>query len=159
MSTLDHPNIVKYYETYEDSKYLYLVMELLSGGELMDKLSERSEPFNELESAQLMEKLLKAIIHCNSGNIAHRDIKPENIMYDKENEVKLIDFGLAKQTNKKNQNMHTVAGTPYFIAPEVLSGDYGKECDIWSFGIVLYLVLSATYPFDGSSRAEVFSKI
>jgi calcium-dependent protein kinase len=111
---------VKYFETYEDTKYIYLVMELCPGGELMDKLSERSEPFTELEAALLLEKLLKAIIHCNSVNIVHRDIKPENIMYDNGGEVKLIDFGLAKQTNKKNQSMHTVAGTPYFIAPEVL---------------------------------------
>jgi calcium-dependent protein kinase len=159
LSTLDHPNIVKYYETYEDVKYIYLVMELCLGGELMEKLSERQSPFSESEAANIIEKLIRAIIHCNSANITHRDIKPENIMFDNDGEVKLIDFGLAKQTNKKNQKMHTVAGTPYFIAPEVLNGEYGKECDVWSYGVVLYLMLSAAYPFDGNNRAEVFGKI
>ncbi len=106
-----------------------------------------------------MEKLIKAIIHCHKQNIVHRDIKPENIMYGSDGEVKFIDFGLAKQTQKSNQKMHTVAGTPYFISPEVLNGNYGKECDIWSLGVVLYLMITGKYPFDGNSRAEVFSKI
>jgi calcium-dependent protein kinase len=80
-------------------------------------------------------------------------------MFDVNNEVKLIDFGLAKQTAKKNQTMNTIAGTPYFISPEVLNGEYGKECDLWSLGVVLFMLLTGQYPFDGSSRAEVFGKI
>lgn len=80
-------------------------------------------------------------------------------MYGADNEVKLIDFGLAKQTKNQNQNMTTIAGTPYFIAPEVLKGQYGHECDIWSLGVVLFMILSGKYPFDGAGRAEVFSKI
>ena len=77
-------------------------------------------------------------------------------MYDRIGEVKLIDFGLAKQTN--NQKLHTIAGTPYFIAPEVLAGSYGKECDIWSLGILLFVLVTGTYPFDSATknRAEVF---
>jgi len=102
LQRLDHPNIVKYYETYDDVKYLYLVMELCSGGELFEKISEKPNHFSEKEAAVIIEKLLKAIIHCHSQSIAHRDIKPENIMYGADGEVKLIDFGLAKQTKKKN---------------------------------------------------------
>ena len=80
-------------------------------------------------------------------------------MYGSDGEVKFIDFGLAKQTAKTNQKLHTVAGTPYFISPEVLNGNYGKECDLWSLGVVLYLLITGKYPFDGNSRAEVFGKI
>ena len=92
---MDHPNIVKYYETYDDVKYQYLVMELCSGGELFDRVSDKNKNYSEHDSAVILEKLLKAINHCHSMNISHRDIKPENIMYGADGEVKLIDFGLA----------------------------------------------------------------
>ena len=95
LQTLDHPNIVKYYETYDDVKYIYLVMELCSGGELLDKVS-KSGHFSEKEAADVMSKLMRALIHCHSNNVVHRDIKPENIMFSEDGEVKLIDFGLAK---------------------------------------------------------------
>jgi serine/threonine protein kinase len=87
---------VKYYETYDDVKYIYLVMELCSGGELFERISDTKKPFSEKEAATVVSKLLKAIIHCHTMNISHRDIKPENIMYGADGEVKLIDFGLAK---------------------------------------------------------------
>ena len=80
-------------------------------------------------------------------------------MYGGDGHIKLIDFGLAKQTAKKKHLMSTLAGTPYFIAPEVLYGTYGRECDIWSLGVLLYMLLSGDYPFDGDSKAEVFEKI
>ena len=95
LSTLDHPNIVKYYETYEDAKYLYMVMEHCPGGELLDRVTNRSN-FNELEASIIMKDIFRAINHCHSLNIAHRDIKPENLMYGEDSRIKLIDFGLAK---------------------------------------------------------------
>jgi calcium-dependent protein kinase len=93
---LDHPNIVKYYETYDDVKYIYLVMELCAGGELFDKIATKKDPLTEYQIADIMNKLVRAIIHCHSQNICHRDIKPENIMYSNEGEVRFVDFGLAK---------------------------------------------------------------
>lgn len=80
-------------------------------------------------------------------------------MYGRNGEIKLIDFGLAKQQENSNQKMHTIAGTPYYISPEVLNGSYGKECDIWSLGVLLYVMITGKYPFDGNNRAEVFGKI
>ena len=80
--------------------------------------------FNESEAAKIMNKLLKAVNHCHATGIAHRDIKPENIMYGKDGEIKLIDFGLSKMFTKNNSSMNTIAGTPFYMAPEVLDGDY-----------------------------------
>ncbi len=125
LSTLDHPNIVKYYETYEDTKYLYLVMEYCPGGEIFERIAAEKTLFTERAAAIIMYDIMLAIRHCHQLNIAHRDIKPENLMYGADGHIKLIDFGLAKKTTKKKHLMATLAGTPYFIAPEVIEGTYG----------------------------------
>lgn len=134
-------------------------MELCPGGELFERITQKKNKMTEKEAAQILEKILKAINHCHSQKIIHRDIKPENIMYGADGEVKLIDFGLAKQVKEQNSHLRTIAGTPYFISPDVLHGNYGKECDIWSLGVVFYMMMTGKYPFDGSNRVEVFSKI
>lgn len=158
MQTVDHPNIVKYYETYDDLKYLYLVMELCPGGELIDKVGSKENPMSEKELSKVMRDCFQALQHCHSQNIIHRDIKPENIVFDKLGQVKFIDFGFAIIQDKKKSQME-VLGTPYYIAPEVLSRNYGKECDIWSLGVCIFQMLTGEMPFDGSSRKEVFNKI
>mmetsp|Transcript_25839 Transcript_25839/g.25117 ORF Transcript_25839/g.25117 Transcript_25839/m.25117 type:complete len:195 (-) Transcript_25839:736-1320(-) len=158
LQTLDHPNIVKYYETYEDTKFMFLVMEHCPNGELFDKITD-GEHFTEKDAADMMEKLFKAIIHYQSYNMVHRDIKPDNIMYNAEGEIKLIDFGLAREYG--TSNLRTLAGTPYFIAPEVLKKKYSKECDIWSLGVVLYQMMTGNYPFDvpNNNRSQLFNLI
>lgn len=105
----------------------------------------------------LMLKLLKALHHVHSNNLIHRDIKPENVMFS-QSEVKFIDFGFAVSQKKRIAEMD-VAGTPYYIAPEVLSGVYGKECDIWSTGVMLFQMMTGEMPFDGNDEKEVFGKI
>mmetsp|Transcript_37965 Transcript_37965/g.37464 ORF Transcript_37965/g.37464 Transcript_37965/m.37464 type:complete len:190 (+) Transcript_37965:68-637(+) len=128
LKNLDHPNIVKYIEMFENSDYLYIVTELCEGGELYsyihDKVSKDGN-FKESEAADIMKMLLMAIVHCHSYKIAHRDIKPENIMLNKEGHVTLIDFGLSKQKDIKG--MKSVVGSPYYVAPEVLEGEYGLK--------------------------------
>lgn len=158
MQQVDHPNIVKYYETYDDNKYIYLCMELCTGGELFEKVTNRKKAFSEKEAAIVMQDLLKALQHCHSQCIIHRDIKPENIMYGKDGLVKFIDFGFAIAQHARKANMD-ICGSPYYIAPEVLSGTYGQECDIWSLGVTLYQLLTGEMPFDGSGQQEVFKKI
>ncbi len=103
LTKLDHPNIVKYYETYDDVKYMYLVMEYCPGGELFEKIaSQKDQMFGEGEASKIMKKLLRAINHCHASGVVHRDIKPENIMYGKDGEIKLIDFGLSKTVAGKH---------------------------------------------------------
>ena len=133
-------------------------MELCPGGELFEKVTKRKKPFTEVEAAEVMKDLLKALQHCKSQCIIHRDIKPENIMYGRDGLVKFIDFGFAIAQHKGKAEMD-ICGSPYYIAPEVLSGSYGHECDIRSLGVTLYQLLTGDMPFDGSGQQEVFRKI
>ena len=175
LQSLDHPNIVKYYETRYGKDYVYIIMEYCSGGELFHKIRQLDH-FSELAAAQMMEKLLKAIAHCHANGIAHRDIKPENIMYattDPNSEIKLIDFGLSKapkediprgggqyRPEKRTLSRQgTSVGTPYYVAPEVLTGFYGCACDIWSLGVVMYLLLTGYFPCGGTETAAILKNI
>jgi len=161
LKTLDHPNIIKYYEEIDDDPYVFLVTEYCSGGDLFDRISNKSE-FGESEAAEITEKILKALNHCHSKNIAHRDIKPENILYsskDPHAEIKLIDFGLAKKSECNSKTYQTIVGTCYYIAPEVIDGNYTFACDIWSVGVVLHILLSGRLPFSGSTDEEIFRNI
>ena len=159
LNKLDHPNIVKYYETYDDAKYIYLVMEYISGMQLFDKIThQKNQTFDEGQAAKYMKQLFQAINHCHAQNIVHRDIKPENIMITDDDEVRLIDFGLSKASNGKKA-LQTVAGTPYYMAPEVLDGNYQAKADIWSLGVLMYTLVSGYLPFQGKNSAEVFRKI
>jgi len=159
LKKVDHPNIVEYFETYDDKSYIYLVMELCTGGELFDSNEDylkSGKAYSEKRAAEVIMKCLEALQHCHALGITHRDIKPENIMFGKDEEVRLVDFGLAKDTT---HHMKSYAGTPYFMAPEVLIGNYTHKCDIWSLACVLYMLIVGELPFTGSSRQEVFAKI
>jgi calcium-dependent protein kinase len=94
-----------------------------------------------------MKKLFSALNHMHSQGIVHRDIKPENIMVTKDDELKLIDFGLSKRNKSMDNKMQTIAGTPYYMAPEVLNGEYDSKCDIWSLGVLLYVFMCGYLPF------------
>mmetsp|Transcript_32013 Transcript_32013/g.42426 ORF Transcript_32013/g.42426 Transcript_32013/m.42426 type:complete len:102 (+) Transcript_32013:445-750(+) len=101
-----------------------------------------------------MQALFLAVNHLHSKGIAHRDLKPENVMYGTDDRVKIIDFGLSKLTKLRNgarAKFATVVGTPYYLAPEVLHGDYGRECDCWSLGVIMYVILSGYLPFYGKN--------
>ena len=145
LNKLDHPNIVKYYETYDDQKYIYLVMEFIKGQQLFEKITaQENQTLHEHVAATYMKSLFQAINHCHAQGIIHRDIKSENIMITDSGSVRLIDFGLSKASKK---NLKTIAGTPYYMAPEVLDGNYGQKADIWSLGVLLYTLVSGYLPF------------
>ena len=156
----DHPNIAKFFETFEDEKYVHIVMELCSGGDLFDNIIKKGH-FTENEAAEIMKKILSAINYLHSLNICHRDLKPENFLFSTEgshHEVKVIDFGLCRKFCE-NSDMHSVVGTPFYVAPEVLYGNYNKECDVWSLGVILYALLVGYPPFRGRTSEEIFNAV
>lgn len=169
---LDHPNIVKLYETFLDAKFVYLVMELCSGGELFDRIVEEADKhegsaFGEKDVARYMTQILGAIRYLHSRNYAHRDIKPENfLLQDKtrEAEIKVIDFGLAKNYTP-GEPMYTKAGTPYYVAPQVLQADpklkrgYDEKCDIWSCGVITYILTCGYPPFFGDDDKAILESV
>ena len=159
ISTLDHPNIIKFYETYHDKCFFHIVMELCRGKEILYKMNNGH--MEEKNVVKIILKVLLAIAHCHNRGITHRDLKPENILFDSmkpDAEIKLIDFGLSRKYDKE-QKMHSILGTPYYVAPEVLKGEYDEKCDIWSIGAVTYLLLCGEPPFTGNSNNEIFKKI
>jgi len=159
LRVVDHPNIIKFYETFEDERYVHIVMEECTGGDLFDHLIQNGQ-YTEREAASLLEKIIAAINHLHTLHICHRDIKPENFLFaalDRFSDIKIIDFGLA--TKFGDDQMHTVVGTPYYVAPEVLRGNYDQQCDVWSLGVLLYVILAGYPPFYGDSQHEIFRKI
>lgn len=151
---------MKYYETYESPSYLYLVMEYCKGQTLENLLADNPEGLPELMVAQIMQQLFMGVNHCHSSSIIHRDLKPDNIMIC-DNAVKILDFGLSKAVlpDSDSHTPKTLVGTPYYVAPEVFDGDYGKECDYWSLGVILYQLLSGKVPFEGDTIPEIAAKI
>ena len=166
LSKVDHPNIIKFHETYIDYRYVHIVMELAEGGELFEKIVEMHK-FSESQAASLMRKILSAVKHLHEHGICHRDLKPENFLFsDKsaEAEIKLIDFGLSKrfgaiQEQDPSEKMHTIVGTPYYVAPEVLKGNYDFSCDVWSLGVILFIMLCGYPPFEGDNNKEIFKRV
>jgi calcium-dependent protein kinase len=162
MKIMDHPNIIKLYETFEDHRNIYLIMELCSGGELFDKIIEAGH-FTEVQAAILMQQIIRAIYYMHENHVCHRDLKPENFLFmtreaiDK-NLLKIIDFGLSCKF-EAGQVLTTKAGTPYYVAPQVLAGKYDHSSDLWSCGVIMYVLLCGYPPFFGETDAEVLSKV
>ena len=160
ISTLDHPNIIKFYETFHDDYFFHIVMELCQGKEIVQQMGNYGF-IEEKKVVKIIFKVLLAIVHCHNRGVTHRDLKPENILFESEEkdaEIKLIDFGLSRKYDKE-QKMHSILGTPYYVAPEVLKGEYDEKCDIWSIGAMTYLMLCGEPPFNGNSNNEIFKKI
>ncbi|KAG7991821.1 hypothetical protein I3843_02G097300 [Carya illinoinensis] len=154
-----HPHVVNLHNHYEDDFHLHLVLDLCSPEDLYSRIVSR-RVIPEPEAAILMSQLVQAIAHCHSLGVAHRDIKPENILFDECNGLlKLADFGSA-ETFKDDELMSGVVGSPYYVAPEVLSGaDYCEKVDVWSAGVVLYVMLAGFPPFYGDSAVEIFDAV
>ena len=157
---MDHPNIVKLYEFYEDSHQFHLVQELCSGGELFDRIID-SGHFSEVMAATVIKQTLEAVAYCHSCQIMHRDLKPENLLLETDKPdaiIKVTDFGTGLLFDP-NVKITKKYGTPYYIAPEVLKQNYNEKCDIWSCGVILYILLCGFPPFNGTSDEIILQNI
>ncbi|CAB9509043.1 MAP kinase-activated protein kinase 2 (Fragment) [Seminavis robusta] len=162
VKNLDHPNILKQYNMYESDDKLYLVTDIYLGGEMFEELEENGL-LTEQDAASLMNHLLSCIHYCHQKGICHRDVKPENLLMSgnkKWEDIKLIDFGLACYHNDdEDEPMTEVFGSPYYVAPQVLEGEYTNKADIWSCGTVAFVALAGYAPFDGDSTEDVIDRV
>ncbi len=160
LKALDHPNIIKLFDCYQDKSYYYMVEEYCSGGDLFDYI-QKEKFFTERKAGTIFNQLLSAVNHLHKKRIVHRDLKPENIVLieakNKDVFIKLIDFGTS--ITIKGKNLTQELGTIYYIAPEVFMNNYNEKADIWSCGIILYTMLCGHPPFCGNKENTIKSKI
>ena len=152
MKKLNHKNVTKILEMFEDKKYILIIMEYINGGNLFSFVKKRRK-LSEKTAKYLFRQIIEGIKHIHENNIVHRDIKLENILIDVNNNVKICDFGIGKILSSNKELLYDQCGTPMYMAPEIFlsskkKGYEGPPVDIWSSGIALYIMLSGTLPFD-----------
>ncbi|XP_047980423.1 CBL-interacting protein kinase 2-like [Salvia hispanica] len=161
MKRVRHPNVVQLYEVMATKAKIYFVMEFARGGELFHKVAKGK--MREDAARNVFQQLITAVDFCHSRGVYHRDLKPENLLLDEHGNLKISDFGLSGIAESKQQDglLHTTCGTPAYVSPEVISGrGYdGAKADIWSCGVILYVLLSGHLPFHDSNLMEMYRKI
>ena len=164
VKNLNHPNIIKTYEIFENEKYYYIIMDYCKGGELFDYIVKKGR-LNEEETSFFFYQIINGLEYIHSKNIVHRDLKPENLLLTDKNKLKIIDFGLSNYFNLNKENktklLKTPCGSPCYAAPEMVSGNKynGFKTDIWAIGIVLYAMIVGYLPFEDSDNDILFQKI
>jgi len=161
LKEMKHIHIIRLYDFFIESSTYYLVMERMSGGELFDRIVQKAY-YNEKEARDVCKIVLEAVRYCHENNVAHRDLKPENLLLlseDDDSAVKIADFGFAKKVYSK-QSLTTQCGTPGYVAPEILEGiPYDTRADMWSVGVILYILLGGYPPFIENNQRDLFRKI
>ncbi|XP_016490908.1 CBL-interacting protein kinase 2 [Nicotiana tabacum] len=161
MALVEHPNVLQLYEVMATKSKIYLVIEHAKGGELFKKLTKGR--LKENVARKYFQQLISAVECCHSRDVYHRDLKPENVLLDENGNLKVSDFGLSALTESKRQDglLHTTCGTPAYVAPEVISrkGYDGAKADIWSCGVILFVLLAGYLPFHDSNLMEMYTKI
>ncbi|XP_047948303.1 CBL-interacting protein kinase 2-like [Salvia hispanica] len=161
MKLVRHPNVVQLYEVMATKGKIYFVMEYVRGGELFNKVTKGM--MKEDAARKLFQQLINAVDFCHSRGVYHRDLKPENLLLDEHGNLKISDFGLSALVETRQQDglLHTMCGTPAYVAPEVISrrGYDGAKADIWSCGVILFVLLSGHLPFQDSNLMEMYRKI
>ncbi|KAL2926093.1 CBL-interacting protein kinase 5 [Bienertia sinuspersici] len=161
MRLVKHPNVVQLYEVMASKTKIYFAMEYVKGGELFNKISKGK--LKEDQARNYFQQLISAIDYCHSRGVYHRDLKPENLLLDENGNLKITDFGLSALGDSRRQDglLHTTCGTPAYVAPEVINkrGYDGAKADIWSCGVVLYVLLAGYLPFKDTNLMELYRKI
>ena len=162
LKIMDHPNILKIFEFYSSKESYSIITEYCSGGELFQEITENG-PFTEKYSAYVMFQIFSAINYCHNMNIIHRDLKPENILIVDRNKnnfprIKICDFGTSKMV-EKGAVQRKLVGSSYYIAPEVIKKNYNEKCDVWSCGVIMYILLSGRPPFGGDDDREIMDNV
>lgn len=171
----NHPNLCNVVDIFENDRAMYIVQDYYDGGEMFDAIVDRygnGSEYKEHDVCIIVQQLLNGIAYCHDTlGICHRDLKPENIMFREkkkktpEGNVVIIDFGLAASIGVKDaksgvhDHMTTKVGTPYYMAPEIFSGDYGRECDLWSIGVIAYVLMCGYPPFGGNDQNEIMRNV
>jgi calcium-dependent protein kinase len=153
---------MRIFEFTSDGSYYYIISEYIPNGELFDEIIRRKF-LSEEDGAYVVKQLISAITYCHAKGVVHRDLKPENILIDSITEgnkinIKVIDFGTAMFFSPDREIEGTL-GTPYYVAPEVLMGTYTEKCDTWSIGVILFVLLSGSAPFNGKSDEEILAAV
>lgn len=155
-----HPNVIQIVGAFEDAVAVHVVMELCAGGELFDRIIQRGH-YTERKAAQLARIIVGVVEACHSLGVMHRDLKPENFLFisqEEESALKTIDFGLS-MFFRPGETFTDVVGSPYYVAPEVLRKLYGPECDVWSAGVIIYILLSGVPPFWDETEQGIFEQV
>ncbi|GMI88221.1 CDPK-related kinase [Hibiscus trionum] len=156
-----HNNLVKFYDAFEDHDNVYIAMEFCEGGELLDRILARGGKYSEDDAKTVMVQILNVVAFCHLQGVVHRDLKPENFLYTSKEEnsmLKAIDFGLSDFV-RPDERLNDIVGSAYYVAPEVLHRSYGTEADVWSIGVIAYILLCGSRPFWARTESGIFRAV
>ncbi|XP_041941146.1 serine/threonine-protein kinase BRSK2 isoform X3 [Alosa alosa] len=159
LKLIEHPHVLKLHDVYENNKYLYLVLEHVSGGELFDYLVKKGR-LTPKEARKFFKQIISALDFCHSHSICHRDLKPENLLLDEKNNIRIADFGMAS-LQVGDSLLETSCGSPHYACPEVIRGEKydGRRADVWSCGVILFALLVGALPFDHDNLRQLLEKV
>ncbi|KAJ4836012.1 CBL-interacting serine/threonine-protein kinase 1 [Turnera subulata] len=162
LKLLKHPNVVRLHEVLASKSKIYMVLEYVNGGELFDRIASQGK-LSEAAGRKLFQQLIDGVSYCHNKGVFHRDLKLENVLVDAKGNIKISDFGLSAlpQHFRADGLLHTTCGSPNYVAPEILSnrGYDGSTSDVWSCGVILYVILTGYLPFDDRNLAVLYQKI
>ncbi|RCV42168.1 hypothetical protein SETIT_9G194400v2 [Setaria italica] len=156
-----HSNLVKFYDACEDALNVYIIMELCEGGELLDRILSRGGRYNEGDAKIIVDQILNVVAFCHLQGVVHRDLKPENFLFstkDEHSPMKIIDFGLSDFI-RPDERLNDIVGSAYYVAPEVLHRSYSTEADMWSIGVITYILLCGSRPFWARTESGIFRSV
>ncbi|XP_050204637.1 CDPK-related kinase 5 [Mercurialis annua] len=156
-----HNNLVQFYDAYEDHDNVYIVMELCEGGELLDRILARGGKYSEDDAKTVLIQIFNVVSFCHLQGVVHRDLKPENFLFtskDENSQLKAIDFGLSDFV-RPDERLNDIVGSAYYVAPEVLHRSYGTEADVWSIGVIAYILLCGSRPFWARTESGIFRAV